>query len=94
MSLDVIVEHPILGVGEILEIHLSTESPIVSVLWGDGSVSDYPADELEFLPINFENSSNKLSGSTYNKVSGTYPDPITSHDHYSFRLALFVEDLI
>jgi len=51
MSLDVVVEHPTLGLGEILEIHLDTESPIISVLWGDGGVSDYPADELEFLPI-------------------------------------------
>ena len=51
MSLDVVVEHPTLGVGDILEIHLDMESPIVSVIWGDGNVSDYPVDELEFLPI-------------------------------------------
>jgi len=51
MSLDVVVEHPTHGVGDILEIHLDTDSPIVSVLWGDGGIGDYPADELEFLPI-------------------------------------------
>lgn len=50
-DVDVIVEHPTLGFGEILEIHLDTVNPIISVLWDDGSVKDYPADELEFLPI-------------------------------------------
>ncbi len=55
MSLDVVVEHPTFGLGEILEIHLDTESPIVSALWEDGDVRDCPADELEFLPINSEN---------------------------------------
>jgi len=51
MSLGIVVEHPALGVGEILVIHLDTKSPVISVLWDDGGVSDYPADELEFLPI-------------------------------------------
>ena len=51
MSHDIVVEHPTLGLGEILEIHLDTESPVISVLLGDGDVSDCPADELEFLPI-------------------------------------------
>lgn len=51
MSLDVVVEHPTLGLGEILEIHIDTESLIISVLWDDGGVKDFPADELEFLPI-------------------------------------------
>lgn len=51
MPFDVIVKHPILGMGKILAIHLNTESPIISILWEDGNVSNYPADELEFLPI-------------------------------------------
>lgn len=50
-DVDVVVEHPTLGLGEILEINLDTESPIISVLWNDGCVKDCPADELEFLPI-------------------------------------------
>lgn len=49
--IDVVVQHPTLGLGEILEIHLNTENPIVSVMWGDGDVGDYSADDLEFLPI-------------------------------------------
>lgn len=48
-DIDVVVEHPTLGLGEILEIHLDTESPIISVLWKNGDISDCTADKLEFF---------------------------------------------
>ena len=49
--MDVIVEHPEFGTGEILEINVNTESPIVSVLWDSGYSNYCPASELEFLPV-------------------------------------------
>jgi hypothetical protein len=50
--MDGIVKHPEFGIGEILEINVDKESPIiVSVLWSNGNISNCTADELEFLPI-------------------------------------------
>ena len=48
---DVIVEHPNFGRGEITEISYDTGEPLVSVSWYNGNRGCYWVEELEFLEI-------------------------------------------
>ena len=48
--IDIIVEHPNFGIGEITEINFDP-NPIISVLWNDDRRGYYFANELEFLVI-------------------------------------------
>ncbi len=52
-EIDVVVEHPKFGIGEIKEINFNP-NPIISVLWRNGKRSLHPAEELEFLRVNNE----------------------------------------
>jgi len=47
--MDIIVEHPKFGFGEILEIGYDTGKPLVSVLWDNGQKGCCWVEELEFI---------------------------------------------
>lgn len=51
MKIDVVVEHPELGIGKILEISYDTKDPLVSVEWDSGQRGCYWIEEVEFLVI-------------------------------------------
>lgn len=51
MSTKVVVEHPQLGIGEIIEISFDTGDPLVSVLFGNGRRDCYWTEEIEFLVV-------------------------------------------
>lgn len=48
-TMEVIVEHPEFGKGEILEINYETGDPLISVEWDSGKRGCYWVEELEFL---------------------------------------------
>jgi hypothetical protein len=47
--INVTVEHPDHGNGQILHVCYETGDPVVSVRWTDGSLGDFPVDSLEFI---------------------------------------------
>lgn len=49
--MEVIVEHPKFGKGEILDITFETEEALISVRWDKGNRGCYWAEELEFLVL-------------------------------------------
>ncbi len=51
MKFDVVVEHPSFGIGEISEISLEMDDPLIFVRWRDGGKGCYWAEELEFVGI-------------------------------------------
>lgn len=48
---DVIVEHPIFGRGEIVEIDYDTGKPLVLVRWYNDNSGYYLVEELDFLVV-------------------------------------------
>ena len=51
LEMDIVVEHPDFGRGEIDEVDLETGDQLISVRWENGQIGTYKADELDFIPV-------------------------------------------
>ena len=49
MEIDIVVEHPEFGIGEISEVSYDTGEPLVSVQWDSGQKGCCWVEELEFF---------------------------------------------